>query len=517
MTDASRVLDPVVEFADTVLEHGRDEYGSERTPLFVDSLDARTKEPATHDTAHRIRRDHPDAVLSNPATQQAFFRTLAGLSRLTGERRYREAAEESMRYVFEELTDDAGLVRWGGHVAYDLESDEPAAWRMYHELKCHFPFYELFWKLDPGATRDYVEAFWNAHVRDWATLDFDRHGRYGEPMGPLWDHDYEGGSVFFLGEGLTFKNTGSDLYYAAATLADLTGDDAPLAWADRLARRYLATRQGEDVTGYQFSSQRGKPADERQGACNLEGDRAEYQMGPFVHGDRLVREGTLFKPMPQVQRRNLLLGERLGDRCETFTEWALAELRAWGEVAYRPGSNTFEPMLIDGFSMEGFVQRLDGYYGERGTVVEPITGHPDFLWAYAHAYRVSGETYYWEVARHLARGNGLGDVGSPDGRESEVSTDTGCSDYHAIYGLLDLYRATGREPLLDLANRVAANLVEERYRDGLFLAGDGEVGLVGDPAPFALVHLAAANEGSDPATLPAPGGTKFGSSAGGGF
>ena len=40
-------LKPVRDFANTVLEHGRDSYGKEHTPLFVDGLHVETLEPAT--------------------------------------------------------------------------------------------------------------------------------------------------------------------------------------------------------------------------------------------------------------------------------------------------------------------------------------------------------------------------------------------------------------------------------------------------------------------------------------
>ncbi len=42
---AARYVAAVRKFADTVLDHGRDHYGSQSTPLFVDGLHATTLEP----------------------------------------------------------------------------------------------------------------------------------------------------------------------------------------------------------------------------------------------------------------------------------------------------------------------------------------------------------------------------------------------------------------------------------------------------------------------------------------
>src|SRR5262249_6593056 len=123
-----------------------------------------------------------------------------------------------------------------------------------HELKCHYPYYEFMWEVDPEGTRRYIEAFWNAHIYDWDVLDFSRHGKYDLEMGALWDHPYKGGPIFFVGRGLTFINCGSDLYYAAALLHRFTGDARPLVWAKRLNERFLQTRNPvTGMGGYQFT------------------------------------------------------------------------------------------------------------------------------------------------------------------------------------------------------------------------------------------------------------------------
>ena len=43
--DSNKYLDAVREFADNVLKYGRDTYGPEHTPVFVDGLNIQTHEP----------------------------------------------------------------------------------------------------------------------------------------------------------------------------------------------------------------------------------------------------------------------------------------------------------------------------------------------------------------------------------------------------------------------------------------------------------------------------------------
>lgn len=98
-------------FADTVLTHGRERYGSQEMPLFVDGLEVQSLEPARWQNSGQVW------VLSNFASQQPLFRLLDGLTGLTGETRYRHAAEEAARYALKHLQTPNGLLYWGGHLA----------------------------------------------------------------------------------------------------------------------------------------------------------------------------------------------------------------------------------------------------------------------------------------------------------------------------------------------------------------------------------------------------------------
>ena len=503
---ATPYLAAVRQFADQVLAHSRDTYGTP-TPLFVDGLNVDTGEPVRWKWA-----DGKEWVLSNLANQQGLFRTLDGLSRLTGDPRYRTAALEALRYAFDHLRygtqHHGGLLAWGGHLAYNATDDvlagNPDGTGRIHELKCFFPHYALMWEANPKATQELIENIWNGHVLDWATLDFNRHGS-PNPRGRLWQNEYRGGEVFFWGKGLTFHNAGSDFYYAAGLLTKLTGTPEPLVWAKRLSQRYVETRDPKTgLEGYQFSQCASAWCDD---VGKIRGDRAQYQYGDDFKGHRVV-EGTLFpcySDTPQVEPQvgRLLLGEALGGQGRDFTRQAVEELTAWGKSAYRVKDNTFVPMLTDGTSMEGYVCKKDGYFGPRGKVLR--AGHPraEHFWVYAFAFRLSGDKYLWDMARAIAQGNGWGDIGESPKATPRLQLPEDLSDPRSLFALLELHRASGQEAFLDRAEMIGRNILKQRVRNGWFVPSQRHIYCrVANDESQALLHLAAALMGK-PETVPA--------------
>jgi len=107
----SKYLEAVREFADNVLKYWRDNYGPKHTPLFVDGVNVNTHEPVKW-----IAPNGDKWILSNLASQQNLFRTLDGLTKITGDQKYRQAAMEAIEYAFANLRSPNGLLYWG-HVA----------------------------------------------------------------------------------------------------------------------------------------------------------------------------------------------------------------------------------------------------------------------------------------------------------------------------------------------------------------------------------------------------------------
>ncbi len=175
----------------------------------------------------------------------------SGLSNLTGDERYRNAARESISYHFNYLKSDCGLLRWGGHQIIDMSTLKPVGHfdADCHEFKNNFPFYDLMWEVDSVATAEFLRAFWNAHILDWSRLDMNRHGRYGLAMGNLWDNEFIEPEPFFEGSGLTFINAGSDLIYAGAMLYFINPETEALRWSKLLAGQFAGARHPDTGLG----------------------------------------------------------------------------------------------------------------------------------------------------------------------------------------------------------------------------------------------------------------------------
>jgi pectate lyase len=484
----SRYLDAVRTYADNALKLGKDVYGDRHTPMFVDGLNIHNHEPP------KWKRDGKVWVLSNLASHQNLFRTLDALTTVTGDQKYRRAAEKAIEYAFENLTSPNGLLYWGGHMAYDAQADDLCMEQYQHELKCNYPYYELMWQVNPKATEKFLNAFWAAHILDWSNLEMNRHGSTKKALDYPWNNVYKGGPVFFWGTGLSFINTGSDLFYAGAMLSKLSGRKEPLIWAKRLAHRYVETRNPKTgIGGYQFSQS-------KTAYCNgpaIRGDRAKYQYGDDFKGHFVV-EGTLFPcygDTPVVRPRicQFLLGEMLGPDGKEFTQWALEELTAWGKAAYRKKDNSFIPMLTDGTSMEGYVCKKDGYFGPKGRVLKAGRAGPIDFWTYAMAYRVTGNEFMWEMARNIELGDGYGDIGQTEKENPKLNINTDSSSPELLLAFLELYKKTAKQPYLKMAQRIGDNILTYQFHKGFFVQSKEHLFCKFDTvASLVLLHLDAA-------------------------
>jgi pectate lyase len=499
--DKARLL-AVRAFADRVLDLGRDRWSGLGTPLFADGLNVRTREPV------RWRFEGESYIVSNLASQQNLFRTLDMLTRLTGDARYRRAAEDSVSYHFEELLSGCGLPRWGGHQFIDLATLAPVG-RFdadCHELKNNFPYWELMWRVNPEGTARCLRAFWNAHILDWGRLDMNRHGAYGRKMGALWAHEFQEPEPLFEGRGLTFINTGTDLIHAGLMLHLFTGEAGAFEWAERLAHQYVRARHPETGLGvYQYSRpmRRQEPPEELtlpSHTYSTYGDRAENQFGREF--GEVAREAYVLwgGRAASIYARNALvqlhLAERLGDRGRDLLRWTVEGMKAYVEHGYEPGSNRFRALWADGTDMTGHVIARFGYYGPVGTRIGPVAAGGAFLMAYARAFRLTRDPALWETVRQMAQGNGLGDWGGDPGRGVQPNPGVETADPEVLFALLEIWSAAGQRACLDLARRVADNILARRLHGGWFVPSSRHVHVnFNADEPLALLSVQAALRG----------------------
>jgi len=520
-----RRLAVVQAFADHVLAKGHDRWSGHETPLLVDGVNARSGEPVIW------QYDGNACVVHNLASQQNLFRVLAGLTNLTGEACYRRAATDAIGYHFENLLSPCGKLRWGGHQFIDLSTLEPVGPGLdFHEFKCSYPFYQLMWDVDAGRTAGFIRALWAGHVMDWRRLDMNRHAAYRDTPAPgseLWNQRFDDPAPFFEGDGLTFRNCGSDLIYAAAILYRLGAEEGALTWARRLAGMYVKARHPETGLGhYQYSKPRRcqePPADgPLTGPLTYSGygDRLENQYGrsgssdpndafynpikdKLAHdGKRVAREGWnwwLGRPgegnetLARAAFAQLAQGECLGEAGKRFIADIADELEAFARYRYDADRNHFRPMWADGTDLTGLTIPRTGYNGIQGQKYWPMPVSHLYLLAYARAARLSGREYLWTIARNMTRGLGLGDIGATAGANPALSQDAPCGDPEAIFTLIEMYRASPHPDYLDLAQRIADRMLAERFHHGFFLPDPDYVNAKFDAIePLALLALEAA-------------------------
>lgn len=484
-----KYLNAVRRFADTVVENGRDTYGDKHTPLFVDGLHAESLKPVIW------KKDEQSWVLSNFASQQPLIRILDGLSTLTGQTKYRRVAADATGCVLRNLQSDNGLLYWGGHLAWDLETDQAVGqYAGVHEMKGHQPYYRFMWQVDREATRKLMAAIWATHILDWSLLDYNRHANTEKPARPKWDHEFADGiEVPFPTDGgnLSFANVTPPLMHSGTMLAVLDRDPDALKWTRRLVYRW---QQGKDpetgLCGGQLSYRKH--------------DRAQDSLGhihPSINEAKIVasyHQTSRYHHMPLAQMQ---AGETLrkaegkcADTGQEFIAWAVQDLKVYASQSYDPTTGQFIAMMIDGTPLKWRQAKADtGYYVPESFAPRNPDGH--LLWGYAMAYRLSEDEDLWRMLRRLIRTMGMGDIGSPSGQGRALKLDTESTDWRMIYALLELHRATGNRSMLRMAREIADNLLKLQTSTGLFPRPGREYARTGDEIPLALLHLAAALEG----------------------
>ncbi|EON75695.1 Exopolygalacturonate lyase [Lunatimonas lonarensis] len=488
---SSERIAAVQRFAETVLAHASDRFRDQESPLLVDGLSVSDYAPV--EWVHEGERWIP----SNLANQQNFFRTLVGLSRITGDDRYRQSAINAISYGFKHQQHENGLMYWGGHRFFDLASGRFVGEGYRHEFKFTLPYYELMWEVDPEATTKFIRAFWNAHILDWQTLDMNRHGEYETTMGKLWDHVPMDSPPFFEGDGLTFINAGTDLIYAGFELYQLNGEEGAFQWANHLAKRYVEARHPQTNLGvYQYSKpirKNNPPASGPLPTTSNYGDRAENQFSADF--GEVAKEGYLLRSPGSIYGHNaiiqLQMAERLKDRGTQLLDWTLAGMKAWAEYGYDPVRNHAKPIWADGTDLSGYVIKRDGYYGKAGTTFRSSEVPSILFWSYALAYRLTSDEDVWETLRQMAKGFDLGDLGAPDGKRS-LHLETSQSDPLVLFGVLELCKYSSDLGLRKLAEQLGDNIVRNRFHNGLFIpSSDHLYGSINAIEPLALLTLEA--------------------------
>ena len=470
MTD--HYIDLVTRFADDAL----DRLGSEQSPLLYDGLDLVSNAPLRWE----------QHALSNLACQQNFLRALDALSAATGEVRHRHRADEWIGHALNELRDpESDLLYWGGHSSYDLGAGAPIVGN--HELKCVYPHYDYLFRTDARAMQRFVDAFWHQHIWDWSTLLFNRHGEYEDwDRARAWPADFTGGPVPMIeNSALSFVNTGSDLILAAIKDYRHNGEARALDWAHRLLGRYEAIRHPETgLAGYQFN---------HRDPCRVRlSFKPPFDQRADVNETTVVTNNVIRTRYGRAAVTYLNIYEALGPADgRPFLDLVVRDLHAIADHALEDGG--FTAVLADGTRI-GPEHAIDGVGYCQPPKLERVPAEGLLFLAYARAHRLSGAERFLAVALQLARGMGwtaeTGEAGrlSPPSVEAWSLADQ--NDASALFGLLDLHRATG-DDAYQAAARSFADLLLRHYRSDTFFSADAVRADIDSALPLALLHLAA--------------------------
>jgi len=455
----------------------------------------------------RWRRRGQTWVLSNFASQQPLMRLLDALTALTGEATYRRAAEDATRYALKHLRGPNGLLCWGGHLAWDLDGERAVGqYADVHELKTHQPYYRLMWRVDAEAAARVAEMVWAAHILDWARLDYNRHASVRKEVGPGWDAAFdEEIEVPFPAKGnnLSFVNVTPPLMHSGVMLAILGDHADALTWTRRLLLRWQQARHRETgLCGGQLSYRAHDRAKEALGHVHPTINEAKI----VASYHQTCRYHQL--PLAQMQAAEALIAK--GGPCANvgreLLAWAADDLKVYARHCYDPKTGRFVAMMIDGTPLQ-WKQARSGYYVP--TSFSPRRPDGFLLWGYALAYRLTRDEAHWRMVRQLGKQLDLGDLGRPDGQGRAPRLDTDQRDWRLIYAALELNQAAGDRRLLELASRVADNLLKTQTPTGLFPRSGRDYARTGDEVPLALLHLAAAMDGKRSSLPPAVLDSRF--------
>lgn len=178
-------------YADTMLEEGCDIYGSVHGPLFAEALSRRThliprpEEWQDHFGDIGGIRQH-DRMLggANPQHCLNLYQVLYALTRITGEKRYGQGADASLKFFFENCQSaETGLLYWGEHAGWDLRRDAPLEKQAgdIHEFWRPWILWDKSWVATPDPCRRFAEGLWKNQIGDKKRGSFSRHARISSP------------------------------------------------------------------------------------------------------------------------------------------------------------------------------------------------------------------------------------------------------------------------------------------------------------------------------------------------
>jgi len=169
----------VKAYADTMIEKGRDTYGTVHSPLFATTLDR---------TTHRIFDATPPGIAgirgqdrpwkgANPMHDLNLYQILYALTDLTGEKRYAAESDKTLRWFLGNCqSKQTGLLAWGEHCHWAFVEERALSGT--HELYRPWVLWDRCYGLDEQACLRFARGLWDHQISNKTTGNFSRHAAY---------------------------------------------------------------------------------------------------------------------------------------------------------------------------------------------------------------------------------------------------------------------------------------------------------------------------------------------------
>ncbi|MHC4636501.1 MAG: hypothetical protein ACYTBV_03220 [Planctomycetota bacterium] len=222
-------LNLVQSYADTMIEHGRDVYGPQKTPLFTSALDRKNmKLVGKAGKIKGIRSGDRQLKGANLMHDQNLYQILYALTEVTGEKRYAEEADKALKWFFENCQSPVtGLMAWGEHIGWEFERE--GAGPVYkvrkgvNKGKQAFGPHEFFrpwvlWErsniLAPKACATFARGLWDNQIHEHSG-DFSRHAGYAKHR-TTPGHNFPRHSGFYIAAWADAYNRSKDPVFLEA-------------------------------------------------------------------------------------------------------------------------------------------------------------------------------------------------------------------------------------------------------------------------------------------------------------
>jgi len=218
----------VENYATALLDEGRDIYGTEKSPLIATTLIRENLTLPKGDSLkalHSLERESwgirsYDRMLTgaNPMHDQNLYQILYALTDLTGDQKYAEEADKTLKWFFQHCqSEQTGLMAWGEHIGWDFNTETTIEKRQRytHEFFRPWIFWEKGFELTPEQCIDFALGLWYHQIHDQKTGEFSRHAQYDQHGTGIQNQYPRHGGFFIATWAEAYEQTKDTLYLRA--------------------------------------------------------------------------------------------------------------------------------------------------------------------------------------------------------------------------------------------------------------------------------------------------------------